>query len=67
MQRVIRNKRTQRFLTEDGTWTERPAEALTFSSIPEALLACHTYRLHDAELVYRFGHDELDVAVPICH
>lgn len=66
MRRLVRSKTTGMFLKLDGTWTTRVEEALNFPSIPDAIRACQTYRLHNTELVYKFDHEELDVAVPIC-
>lgn len=65
MKRVIRDKKTGKFL-RGKDWTEDIDDALNFDSIPDAVRACSTYHLKDAELVLYFGHKELDVAVPIC-
>ena len=63
--RVIRNKTTGEFLTESG-WTKDFDQAIRFRDGFHAVEACQKYQLKEAELVLRFEHNELDVAVPIC-
>ncbi len=68
MKYLIHNRRTDRYLVDGGTWTERPAEAKNFWDISAACTAQAKFQLTDCDLIVQLGplpSSKWDVVLPL--
>jgi hypothetical protein len=68
MRKLIRCKRTQNFLTKDGTWSSDFQKAAEFADPPEAHAAVEQFQLQEVEMYYSFHEDatsQYDFAIPL--
>jgi hypothetical protein len=62
MQIFLQDRRTRRFLTAEGTWTDHMREAQSFHSTDEAYRAC---TVAEAQLVLWFGDPRRTITVQL--
>jgi len=65
VRRVIRDKRTGRYLTDSGQWTTELAEAQQLPNVLAAVRLSRTLSLREAELVLKFEGDRYDVRLDL--
>lgn len=58
--RLLRDRESQEYWA-DGSWTQNPSEAKSFSDALEAAEACTSRGLSNVELAVRFESSETDV------
>jgi len=51
VKRLIRNKKTQQYLKQGGSWANHPEEAVSFRDVGSVLQAVHAYKLADVEMI----------------
>jgi hypothetical protein len=63
--RLLRDIRTKKWLTAEGTFTREIQEALEVRNFSEAHKVCRSNKGKRLELVLKFQNDEDDVALPM--
>lgn len=58
MKVLVKSVTTNKFLTENGGWTDEASEACDFKTSAEALLFCSTHAVGDSELVVEYPQHE---------
>jgi hypothetical protein len=65
MQIVVQNCRDHSWLKTAKEWTKDSKEAKTFQTTESALRFCAAHKILLAQIVLRFGSEELDVKIPV--
>ena len=59
MKTILRKIPSALYFQGPGRWTSNPTEALNFNSIDRALRFIEQWNLHDVELAFAFGEEEV--------
>jgi hypothetical protein len=68
LRRIIVQRSTNRYLRNDGTWTDTYRLAARFPSIPDAIAAQERHGLTDVALVLQIGpkpSNQYDIVLPL--
>jgi hypothetical protein len=66
MKRLLQQRRTRKFLREDGSWTINSNEAYSLQSLFEAGRFCHDLDLHGIDIILKVTEDpQYDVRIAL--
>ena len=65
VKKLIRNKATRAFLTEDGAWTDDIEKARQFMGAEGASVATKQFNIQNVELYYSFNDPRWDFTLPL--
>ena len=63
--KLIRNKATLAFFTQDARWTDDIEKAWHFTVKADASTAAKQFNLQNVELYYSFDHPRFDFTMPL--
>lgn len=62
---IIQDRSTGMYLKNLGRWTQKEAEAFSFSCTSSALLYCVRNQLAQTQIVMKFGPERYDIQLPV--